>query len=234
MTNYSNVACEKKLNGAHPKHVYFDLDHTLLAGDSDDLWGEFMVTKGVFDGAEYAAKRRYFSACYKRGALPIEEFLAFMLQPLARTAKSTLHTWRREFQELYLRPRISRAARALVEGHQQRGQSCILITATNQFLAEASADLLGLEKVLATQLEVLDGEYTGNMLGTPCFREGKLHHLRKHFEGHAETWKQARFYSDSINDLALLSAVSHPVAVNPDPALHQHAITQGWPVMTLG
>jgi len=233
MPAYSNVK-DVECPPAHiPPKVFFDLDHTLLAGDSDDLWGEFMVSKGVFDAQIFSRKQRYFAECYARGALPIEEFLTFMLRPLAITPNATLHAWRREFQQRFLLPRISSAARALVNTHQESGQHCLLITATNTFLAEASAGLLGLETVLATQLETVDGEYTGRIVGPPCFREGKLHHLQQHFAHSKPPWTHACFYSDSINDLALLSAVSHPVAVNPDPALHRHAMAHHWPVVML-
>lgn len=210
----------------------FDLDNTLLDGDSDVEWSELLAREGAMD----AARTRAFHRDYEDGCLDIHAFLRFQLEPLAREPLERLHAWRDEFLDEWIRPRLSIAARDLVRAHLDAGHATALVTATNRFLVEPIARELGLAHVIATEPEVRDGLFTGAVRGIPCYREGKItcvdawlaaRGLR--FEDVRETW----FYSDSHNDLPLLSRVTHPVCANPDARLRAHAALHGWPTIDL-
>lgn len=213
------------------KLALFDLDHTLLDGDSDDLWFQFLADRGAVNGTRDSAARAQFTADYHAGRLNVPDFYAFVLRPLAEHDLSTLNAWRQQFLAECVRPRITTTARALLAGHRNSGHVLAIITATNRFVAEPIATELEVSNLLATTPEY-DGErYTGRVTGVPCFREGKLQHLhewlqREHFTP-SETW----CYSDSHNDLPLLESASHPVAVNPDAPLAEYATQRRWPIM---
>lgn len=210
----------------------FDLDNTLLDGDSDVEWSELLARHGAMD----AARTRAFHREYEEGTLDIDEFLRFQLEPLAREPLERLHSWRREFLDDWIRPRLSIAARDLVRAHSEAGHETVLVTATNRFLVEPIARELGLAHVVATEPEVRDGRFTGLVVGSPCYREGKITCLDAwlaargtNFAAVRESW----FYSDSHNDLPLLSRVTHPVCANPDARLRAHAERRGWPTIDL-
>lgn len=210
----------------------FDLDNTLLAGDSDLLWGELLARAGAMD----VERVRRFHDEYHAGTLDIDAFFAFQLAPLAREPRARLNAWRREFLRDYVLPNITRAARELVESHRARGHELAIITATNRFITQPIADEFDVEHLIATEPEELDGRFTGRVAGLPCYRDGKLVHLNAWLRGRglacgdlAETW----FYSDSHNDLPLLSAVEHPCAVDPCPRLAWHATKNHWPVLRI-
>jgi HAD superfamily hydrolase (TIGR01490 family) len=215
--------------------VLFDLDNTLLAGDSDFEWAQFLIEQGVLDRELYEARNRRFYEEYKAGVLDIHAFLDFQLKPLSRHPRAQLETWRREYLERRVRPMIGEKARALVARH--RGDLCAVITATNSFVTAPIAREFGVEHLIATEPEQRDdGEFTGGVAGTPCFREGKVQRLEAWLAARgarlgdfAESW----FYSDSLNDLALLERVTHPVAVDPDETLRGHAAQRGWPIISL-
>jgi HAD superfamily hydrolase (TIGR01490 family) len=211
----------------------FDLDHTLLAGDSDYAWGEFLIERGLVDGVGYRTQNDRYYAQYKDGTLDIHEFLNFALEPLARIERVTLDRLHTEFLQVRIRPMIAPGARALLDVHRARGDRLVIITATNRFVTAPIARELGVEHLIATEPEEHDGRYTGRVAGTPCFRDGKVERLtqwlREHDADLADSWA----YSDSHNDLPLLERVAHPVAVDPDPALRAHAEARGWPIMTL-
>lgn len=211
----------------------FDLDNTLLDGDSDYLWGEYLVERGIVDGDWYRRENDRFYEDYKAGTLDIRAFLEFALSPLAAHPRAQLESWRSEFLEEKIMPRIGSDALRLVDRHRNRDELPLIITATNRFVTEPIAQLFGIDHLLATEPEILRGEYTGRVAGTPCFREGKLTRLRAWLEGQPARLEDACFYSDSSNDLPLLEAVAHPVAVNPDPTLAEIARERGWPVMQL-
>lgn len=211
----------------------FDLDHTLLAGDSDHAWGEFLVTRGVVDGETYrSANDRYF-AQYQAGRLEIREYLAFALAPLARLDRPTLDDLHRQFMDARIRPMITGPARALVERHRACGDTLLIVTSTNRFVTAPIAREFGVEHLLATDPEERDGRYTGGVAGTPCYREGKVERLREWLAGHDETLDGSWGYSDSHNDLPLLDLVTHPVAVDPDDVLRREAERRGWPIISL-
>jgi HAD superfamily hydrolase (TIGR01490 family) len=209
----------------------FDLDDTLLDGDSDDLWCQFLAEQGAFDYKRLGAERARFSAEYREGRLQVQDFYAFVLRPLAENPPRQLQVWRQTFLEERIEPRITTAARAMLGRHRDAGHILAVITATNRFITEPIAGKLGVSHLLATEPEY-DGErFTSRVTGTPCFGEGKLVHLRawlcKQNFTPSETW----FYSDSHNDLLLLDSVNHAVAVNPDRQLTRISLARGWPIM---
>ena len=211
----------------------FDLDNTLLAGDSDYLWGQFLVERGIVDGEFYEKENQRFYEQYLEGSLNIMEFLAFQLQPLAAHPRARLEAWRAEFLQQKIEPILLPAARELVAEHRRRGDTPVIITATNRFITEPIARRYGVEHLIATEPEMIDGEYTGGVSGTPCFREGKVERLQEWLQAHGETLAGSSFYSDSHNDLPLLERVERPVAVDPDERLRQEARRSGWPVTSL-
>lgn len=211
----------------------FDLDNTLLGGDSDYLWGTYLVEAGLVDGEQYQRENRRFYDEYKNGTLDIYEFLAFSLRPLAETALADLLSLRERFMTDRIAPIILQAGRALIEHHRRLGHRPLIITATNRFITEPIAGALGVDDLLATDPELTDGRYTGRVTGIPTFREGKVARLKEWLTQHGLNLADSWFYSDSHNDLPLLEMVSHPVAVDPDDTLRQHAEMKGWPVITL-
>jgi HAD superfamily hydrolase (TIGR01490 family) len=216
------------------KLALFDLDNTLLAGDSDFEWAQFLIEQNVLDREVYEARNQRFYDQYKAGTLDINEFLDFQLKPLARHARPILDGWHREFMALKILPIIRNSARALVERH--RGDLRAVITATNSFVTAPIAREFGIDHLIATEPEQRAGEFTGKVSDIPCFREGKVQRLEAWLArmGHSlASFDESWIYSDSLNDLPLLGRVTHPVAVDPDDTLREHATRHGWPVITL-
>jgi HAD superfamily hydrolase (TIGR01490 family) len=211
----------------------FDLDNTLLAGDSDYLWGRFLVEKGAVDGNYYERENERFYQLYKEGRLDIHEFLRFSLAPLRRHPRPKLNLWRTEFLETHIDPLISEQARQLVAKHRQAGDTLMIITATNAFVTRPIAKRFGIEHLIATEPETLDGHYTGDVAGEPSFREGKVRRLQEWLTKQGADLQGSWFYSDSHNDLPLLERVDHPVAVDPDDILAQVARDRNWPILQL-
>lgn len=209
----------------------FDLDNTLLDGDSDYAWGQFLIERNVVERSRYERENERYYAQYVAGTLDIREFLAFSLAPLASNARDTLDAWHREFMREKILPMIRPAARALVQKHRARGDTLLIITATNSFITRPIAAEFGIEHLLATDPEERDGRFTGNVDGTPCFKEGKVERLEAWLQKANLTLAGSWFYSDSHNDLPLLKRVDHPVAVNPDAVLARHAQALGWPIL---
>ncbi|MDP2030265.1 MAG: HAD family hydrolase [Thiobacillus sp.] len=216
--------------------VLFDLDNTLLAGDSDYEWGQFLIAKGAVDGAHYEAKNKAFYEDYKAGRLDIYAFLAFALRPLATHTRAQLDVWHAEYMATRILPMITQAARDLVKQHLDTADLVALITATNSFVTGPIAKEFGIPHLIATDPEEIDGRFTGEVAGTPCFREGKvirLQHFLEAFGTKLDCLDNSWFYSDSHNDLPLLEIIRHPVAVDPDPTLHTHAREKGWRIISL-
>lgn len=212
----------------------FDLDNTLLAGDSDFEWAQFLIDRGVLDREVYEARNQQFYDQYKAGTLDIHEFLDFQLKPLSRHPRRVLDEWHAEYMKSRILPMIRASARELVERH--RGETRVLITATNSFVTAPIAREFGIEHLIATDPEARDGEFTGGVSGVPSFREGKVTRLEAWLADRGASLKnieKSTFYSDSHNDLPLLERVTHPVAVDPDAALRAHALARGWPVLAL-
>lgn len=214
----------------------FDLDNTLLNGDSDFEWSQFLIEQGVLDRELFEAKNLAFYEQYKAGTLNIGEFLDFQLKPLSRHARKLLDEWHEEFMRRKVRPMMGEKGRDLVARHQQAGDVCVIVTATNSFVTAPIARAFGVAHLIATEPEENDGEFTGNVAGIPSFREGKVVRMENWLSGRGWSWEsfeETWFYSDSLNDLPLLSKVGHPVAVDPDATLRAHAEKHGWPVISL-
>lgn len=215
------------------KLAIFDLDNTLIAGDSDHLWGAYLVEQGIVDRAAYEAANDRFFREYRDGTLDIDAYLRFALAPLAANAPEDLWRWRRAFVERMIQPIVLPAARGLVEQHRAQGDFTLILTATNRFVTEPIAALFGVDALLATEPEWRDGRYTGAVTGRPTFREGKVDALLAWLADRDLSLENSVFYSDSHNDLPLLERVREPVAVDPDPQLRAVADARDWPVITL-
>lgn len=211
----------------------FDLDNTLLNGDSDHAWGEFLCEQNIVDTDAYRQANDYFYERYQAGSLDIGEFLAFALKPLKEIEPDRLFALREQFLEQKVTPMITDKARALLQKHREQGDYLLIITATNRFVTEPIANLLGVDEILATDPEMVDGRYTGNVSGTPCFQEGKVTRLHSWLASNDHSLEGSYFYSDSRNDLPLLELVNNPVAVDADPTLAATAAEQGWPRISL-
>jgi len=214
----------------------FDLDNTLIAGDSDYEWGQFLVDRGVLDAAEYEAQNREYYARYAAGTLDIHEFLGFALRPLAEHEPADLERWHADFMRTRILPMIGDPSRALVGRHQDAGDLCAIVTATNSFVTGPIAREFGVAHLVATEPESANGRFTGRVAGTPCFREGKIRRVGDWLSGLGlalQAFASSTFYSDSHNDLPLLERVTQPVAVDPDPQLEAEAARRGWRVITL-
>lgn len=216
--------------------VLFDLDNTLLNGDSDYAWAQFLIEQGILDEAVYERANDAFYAAYKAGTLDIHEFLAFQLRPLSQYPRTQLDAWHRQFMQTKIRPMMSDAARELVAKHLASGALCAVITATNSFVTAPIASEFHVPHLIATEPEIVNGAFTGGVTGVPSFREGKLTRLDGWLQqmGHPfSSFDRSWFYSDSLNDLPLLERVSDPVAVDPDETLRRVAIERDWPIISL-
>lgn len=211
----------------------FDLDNTLIAGDSDHSWGVFLVEKQLVDAEIYRQANDGFYADYKNGTLDIRAYLRFSLAPLTRHSMAELEKLHAEFMHDHIEPLMLPKAEALLQYHRDRGDHLLIITATNGFVTRPIAKRLGVDDILATDPEVVDGRYTGNFVGTPCFQAGKITHLHEWLKHNQHSLEGAYFYSDSINDLPLLEQVDQPVAVDPDERLANIARERNWKVLSL-
>lgn len=211
----------------------FDLDHTLLAGDSDHLWGRYMIANGLVDAASYQRQNDQFYEDYKAGTLDIVAYTRFAIEPLMRLGVEKLLPLRARFVAEVIEPIIAPAAPALLERHRIQGDQLLIITATNRFITEPIAELLGVDALLATDPEVVDGRYTGRIAGIPTYRDGKVARLAQWRAEQDDTYSHVTFYSDSHNDLPLLRLADQPVAVDPDDELRAEATRKRWPIITL-
>lgn len=214
----------------------FDLDHTLLPLDSDYEWGRFLVRVGAVDEESHRAENERFYREYQAGTLDIAEFLAFGLAPLARHTAERLESWRERFMEEVIVPAIRPAARRLVREHLDAGDLSAIVTSTNEFITAPIAKAFGVENLIATEVERIDGQFTGKPAGTPSYREGKVLRTTLWLESRSLSWEtitRSWCYSDSANDLPLMLRVTDPVATNPDEKLAEYARERGWPVLRL-
>lgn len=211
----------------------FDLDNTLLAGDSDYLWGQFLVDRGLVDGDLYARKNERFYRDYRDGTLDIRAFLRFALRPLREHPRVLMEALREDFLRESIEPIMLPAASALIGAHRAAGDTLLIVTATNAFVTAPIAAAFGVPNLIATEPEERGGAFTGEVTGTPAFREGKVERLDAWLAGRGEDLAGSSFYSDSHNDLPLLLRVDRPVAVDPDPLLRAEAQARGWSVLSL-
>ncbi len=211
----------------------FDLDNTLISDDSDFLWGQFLVDQGIVDKNQYEEANTQFYDDYKKGTLDIVEFLHFSLTPLANNNPEQLFKWRNQFIEEVIKPVQLKPAIRLVNKHRYKGDTVMVITATNRFVTEPIVKLFGIDNLLATTPEFIEDRFTGKFEGIPCFQEGKVNLLKEWLENSSETLENSWFYSDSHNDLPLLELVDNPVAVDPDDKLREYAEQKDWSIISL-
>jgi HAD superfamily hydrolase (TIGR01490 family) len=214
----------------------FDLDHTLIPIDSDYQWGQYLIHLGLVDKASHQAKNDVFYQQYVDGCLDIHAYLAFQLEPLVKVPMAQIEAWRAQYTQERIAQQVKPAALNLVKHHQERGDFCMIITGTNDFVTRPIADAFGIEHLLGTQLEIVNGFFTGRAIGTPSFREGKIVRLAEFLESRNLSmgdFASTTFYSDSANDIPLLEKVSHPVATNPDKTLTALAQARGWKTLQL-
>lgn len=211
----------------------FDLDNTLISGDSDHGWGEFLVAQGLVDADLFSEKNDYYFQQYQLGKLNIHEYLEFSLEPLTQHPIEKLHALRAKFVKEIILPLIPQKSRDLLKAHREKGDYLLIITATNLFVTEPIAKELGVDDIIATEPEIVDGLYTGKVSGVASFQEGKVQRLTDWLAQKDLSLEGSYFYSDSRNDLPLLELVDHPVAVDADDTLLAHAKEQDWAIMTL-
>lgn len=211
----------------------FDLDNTLLGGDSDHSWGEFLCERELVDVDSYRRQNDQFYRDYEDGTLDMAAYVAFALEPLKLLSGNQRSDLHQEFmQEKVAAMRLPKAD-ALIQKHREQSDTLMIITATNRFITQPIARSLGIDNLLATEPEIVDGEFSGKIVGAPCFQEGKVQRLQLWLNEHNESLAGSYFYSDSINDLPLLEKVSHPVAVDPDKKLDAIAQKRQWPIISL-
>lgn len=211
----------------------FDLDNTLLGGDSDYLWGQFLVERGIVDEALYKRENDRFYREYEEGTLDIFEFLRFALKPLKDNDPAQLEQLREEYLAEKIDPIILPASRELIRRHREAGDTLMIITATNRFITGPISKAFGIPHLIATEAELVDGRYTGRSFDTPCFQAGKITRLERWLESNDEDLAGSWFYSDSRNDIPLLERVENAVAVDPDEHLAAEAERRGWPILSL-
>lgn len=211
----------------------FDLDNTLLGGDSDHLWGQFICEQQLVDSADFALRSDQFYADYQSGDLDIDAYLRFALGTLKGRSPAELLSWHIAFMDDKIKPILLPKAADLLADHRRRGHELLIITATNRFITAPIAAALGVDNLIACEAEIVDGFYTGAPSGIPSYRAGKVTRLHDWIEHRDLSLDGAWFYSDSHNDLPLLELVDHPVAVDPDEILRARAIESGWPVISL-
>lgn len=211
----------------------FDLDNTLLNGDSDHAWGEFLVDKAIVDESFYRKQNDHFYELYKQSRLDIMEYLAFALEPLTHFDLDQLNQLHGEFMERFVAPMRLEKADALLRMHRDQGDYLLIITATNRFITEPIAKALGVDDILASDPELIGNRYTGKVSGIPCYQDGKVKRLNHWLKDSGHNLENSYFYSDSINDLPLLEAVTQPVVVDGDERLIAEAKQRQWPCITL-
>ena len=208
----------------------FDLDNTLLSDDSDFLWGCFLVEKGLVDKSAYDEANQHFYAEYKKGTLDIFEFLAFSLKPLTQFTMQELSVLHNEFMEKHIKSVMTPKGVAQIQLHRDKGDFIAIITATNSFVTGPIAKAFKVDLLIATEPEIIDDKYTGQVAGTPCFQGGKITRLKQWLESTSHNLDGSTFYSDSHNDISLLEIVSTPIAVDPDDELKTIAQKRGWEI----
>jgi HAD superfamily hydrolase (TIGR01490 family) len=211
----------------------FDLDNTLLSCDSDYEWGCFLVRKKLVDKAEFEAVNLAFYEQYKQGTLDIYEFASFCFKPLAERSMEELHILHNEFMDTVIRPKMGTKAGELIRHHKNQGHTLLVITATNSFITYPIVKAFGIDNLLATDPKIINGRYTAEIEGTPCFQDGKVTRLKQWLKQNDASLEGSYFYSDSFNDLPLMEVVEHVIAVDPDEKLAKIAEQRGWKVISL-
>jgi HAD superfamily hydrolase (TIGR01490 family) len=224
------------MTSSRPALALFDLDHTLLSGDSDALWCEYLMQHGLLDRAGFEPRNAEMVRRYADASVSVQEFCDFYVSTLAGRTPAECSAWCQRFLDEVVVPRVPASARALVERHREKGDRLVLTTATNRVITELTAQYLGIADLIATEVEIANGHYTGRTSGVLNMREGKVVRLHSWLAAQGlprELLDSATLYSDSSNDLPLLGAVGHPVVVDPDARLRAHALAQDWPIVEL-
>ena len=211
----------------------FDLDNTLIAGDSDHSWGEFLVDQNIVDRQLYKRMNDKFYADYESGCLDIFAYLEFSLEPLTRFTLEELDKLHQQFMRDVIEPMKLGQAEALINHHRQAGDRLLVITSTNRFIVEPICKSLGIDEIIATDLQIIDRKYTGRVEGTPTFKEGKVTRFNQWLKEQKTSSEGSYFYSDSINDMPLLMEVAYPIAVDPDSTLRKEAESRNWKIISL-
>ncbi len=211
----------------------FDLDNTLLSGDSDYSWGQFLVRHNLVDPEQYEQANEKFFQDYQNGMLDIYAYSAFSFEPLTRYSMDELARLHAMFMKEIIEPMMGDKARQLVEQHKKKGHDLLVITATNSFITRPIVEQFGIDNLLATDPKIVDGRYTTEIDGIPCFKEGKVKRLEEWLQKTGRDLAGSWFYTDSVNDLALLEQVDNPVAVDPDQKLSRIARDRNWPIISL-
>lgn len=211
----------------------FDLDNTLLSIDSDHAWGEFLLEQGAVDPVGYREANERFLRDYQNGTLDIHAFLEVALRPLAENTAEQLDAWHQQFMASKIEPHILPKGEELLARHRTRGDTLLIVTATNRFITGPIAERLGVDHLIAVEPEIAEGRYTGRVNGVPSYREGKIVRVEEWLADREQSLDGAWFYSDSHNDIPLLERVDHPVAVDPDELLRHTAEARGWRIISL-
>jgi len=211
----------------------FDIDNTLIAGDSDLLWGEFLCERNYVEPKIYKDAHEKYYQDYLKGNLDINDFLSFQLKVLGENDLNLLKKWRKDFFEEKIKPVILPKAYTLVENHRRQGHDLLIITATNRFIVEPIASEFEIENIIACEPEIYNEQFTGKFTGTPSYAEGKVERFNDWLKTIGRRLEESWFYSDSHNDIPLMKEVNHPVAVDPDESLKNEAIKIGWPIISL-
>ncbi|MBD3821962.1 MAG: HAD family hydrolase [Thiotrichales bacterium] len=211
----------------------FDLDNTLISGDSDYLWGKFLIKQGLVDAENFEQQNDLFYEEYKKGSLDIMAYQRFSLAPIANRPMEELNAWHQQFMADFIQPIYLDKAQALVNQHREKGDTLLVITATNSFVTRPIAKLYGIENLLGTDPEMKNGTFTGEVDGIPTFQHGKVERLNMWLSETGETLENSYFYSDSHNDIPLLEEVTFPTVVDADDKLLAHAQKKGWPSISL-
>ena len=211
----------------------FDLDNTLIAGDSDHSWGEFLVSQNIVDPQKYKEMNDKFYTDYESGCLDIFAYLEFSVEPLTRLSMERLQSLHKQFMRDVINPMKLKRAEDVITRHRQAGDRLLIITSTNRFIVEPICKSMGIDEIIATDLEIIDGKYSGKVQGTPTFQEGKVERFNQWLEEQKESSDGSYFYSDSINDMPMLLKVAHPIAVDPDSALRKVAESRQWKIISL-
>ena len=211
----------------------FDLDNTLIAGDSDHSWGEFLVDQNIVDRQFYKKMNDKFYADYESGCLDIYAYLEFSVQPLTKFSIKDLQSLHQQFMSEVIDPMKLDKAKDLINHHRQAGDRLLVITSTNRFIVEPICQSLGINEIIATDLEIIDNKYSGKVIGTPTFQEGKVERFNQWLIEQKESSDGSYFYSDSINDMPMLLEVAYPIAVDPDSELRKEAESRKWEIISL-
>ncbi|MDC0423245.1 HAD-IB family hydrolase [Methylophilaceae bacterium] len=218
------------------KLAIFDLDNTLLNGDSDYNWSLFLIQHGVLDADTYKERNEQFFKEYQSGNLDVYAYCEFQFKTLKDNSRELLDELRADYVNTIIKPMITKEAKDLVESHRKENHKLLIITATNSYITRPIADLFDIEDLIGTDLEELNGQFTGKVSGLPSFQEGKITRLNLWLDKRGIKFQELEktfFYSDSMNDIPLLEKVSNPVAVNPDETLQKKAIKENWPIIQL-